>query len=63
MKIFELYCDCDLVYATRSESLVYRAGLKSDKCPKWIVEIELDTMPVRERVYNTLVEFRKEYNL
>ena len=63
MKIFEGYSDCDLIYATRSESLAYQKGLRASQGPVWVVEIELDTVPVREKVYDTLRDFGKEYGV
>ncbi len=63
MKIYQVYSDVDCIYITRSESLAYRKGLEHGKGPIWLTESNLDQYPANEVVYDSLSEFRKEYNL
>lgn len=63
MKIFEVYTDTKLYYCTRSESKAYESALKAPKYPVWITEVELDTLPAKERVWDKLMDFRKEHGL
>jgi len=58
-KIFQVYCDCDMIYMTRSESLAYRRGKEHGKVPIWIVETNVDTYPVEEIIYDTLRDFKR----
>ncbi len=65
MKIFTLYSQGSPVICTRSESKVFTLFSKyydvNALDDVYIVEAELDTMPCKEIIWDSLDEFEQEY--
>lgn len=61
-KIFEVIHNCSPVIVTRSESKAYTILSKyQGEQESYIVEVELDSFPVKEKIWDNLDEFEKEY--
>lgn len=59
--IFQVFSDTDAVIITRSESKAYQYALGDDLA--WITASVLDSIPCDERVYESVEEFAKEFNV